>query len=90
MQKVYEYTAERRDIDANHHVNNISYLDIAYNALPEDVGLNFKSLEIYYKRQTKLGEKVNMYYTKTEDAYVIAIKSEDGKTLHTILKFYYK
>lgn len=52
--KITEYTAVKRDIDANHHVNNANYLDIAYDILPEDLSTNFENLEIYYKKQIKL------------------------------------
>lgn len=54
MEKVYEYISTRRDIDANHHVNNIAYLEFAYNAFPMDFNLNFSNIEIYYKKQIKI------------------------------------
>lgn len=54
MQKVYEYIARRRDIDSNQHVNNIVYLDFAYDAFPENVDLNFDNVQIFYKKQIKL------------------------------------
>jgi len=53
MKKVYEYTAKRRDIDSNDHVNNLVYLEFAYDAFPENVELNFDNVEIYYKKQIK-------------------------------------
>lgn len=52
--KVGEYTARRRDIDTNHHVNNINYLEFAYDVFPENVDTDFNNLEIYYKKQIKL------------------------------------
>ena len=33
----FEYIAGRRDIDANRHVNNISYINFVYESLPEDI-----------------------------------------------------
>ncbi len=54
MEKIYEYTAARRDIDANHHVNNVNYLELAYNVFPDDMNIDFDNLEIYYKKQIKL------------------------------------
>ncbi len=54
MQKVYEYTAKRRDIDSNHHVNNVNYLEFAYDAFPKELNIDFKNVEIYYKKQIKL------------------------------------
>lgn len=52
--KIIEYTARRRDIDTNHHVNNINYLEFAYDVFPENVDVDFNNLEIYYKKQIKL------------------------------------
>ena len=54
MEKVYEYTPTRRDIDSNHHVNNVNYLEIAYDAFTTGMNLDFENLEIYYKKQIKL------------------------------------
>lgn len=87
MEKTYEYTTTRRDIDTNHHVNNVIYLEFAYNALPKDISINFDSLEIYYKKQIKIGEKIHCFYKQEENSHIIAIKSQDEKTLHAILKF---
>lgn len=52
--KIYEYTAARRDIDSNHHVNNVMYLEFAYDAFPDNIELDFNNIEIYYKRQIKI------------------------------------
>ena len=54
LKKIYEYTAKKRDIDSNHHVNNVNYLELAYDALPENINMNFENFEIYYKKQIKL------------------------------------
>ena len=88
LKKIYEYTSERRDIDVNHHVNNIIYLDLAYNAFPENINLDFNNFEIYYKRQIKLGDTVAVFYEEENNIHTISIKSQDEKTLHAVLKFY--
>lgn len=54
MEKICEYTTKIRDIDVNHHVNNVSYLEIAYDAFPKKARVDFENLEIYYKKQIKL------------------------------------
>lgn len=54
MQKAYEYTSTRRDIDINHHVNNVNYLAFAYDAFPKQINTSFNNIEIYYKKQVKL------------------------------------
>ncbi len=89
MKETYRYTAVRRDIDVNHHVNNANYLDIAYEAFPIDVEINkFENIEIYYKKQIKLGETVCCYYSNSGDTHTVSIRSQDGKNIHAILKFF--
>ena len=88
---VYEYTIQRRDIDTNHHVNNLNYLDYAYEALPENVftNINFSNVEIMYKHEAKLGDTLSVFYSHTEeDEYIITIKDKEQKNLHAIIKFY--
>lgn len=83
---VSKYTVCKRDIDSNHHVNNLNYLDFAYEALPEIK--DFKNVEIMYKRESKLGDILNLYYSKnTSDNYVVIKNSKDNK-LNCIVKLY--
>ena len=87
----HEYTVQRRDIDTNHHVNNLNYLDYAYEALPEDIffNINFSNVEIMYKHEAKIGDKLSVFYSHTEDnQYIITIKDEQRKNLHAIVKLY--
>jgi len=88
MEKICEYTAKRRDIDVNHHVNNVNYLEIAYEAFPEGTNIKFDNLEIYYKKQIKLGETVSLFYSKENEVHTVCIKSKDEKTIHAVLKFF--
>jgi medium-chain acyl-[acyl-carrier-protein] hydrolase len=88
---IYEYTIQRRDIDTNHHVNNLNYLDYAYQALPEAVysNTNFSNVEIMYKHEAKLGDTISIFCSNTEkNEHVITIKDEEGKKLHAIIKLY--
>ena len=89
-EKIYEYTAKRRDLDTNNHVNNAIYLEYAYDALPKDLDLNFESIEIYYKKQIKLGDTISCFYSNEDNVHTVVIKSKDEKILHAILKFYKK
>lgn len=88
MEKAYEYAPTRRDIDTNHHVNNVNYLDFAYDVFPKEINTTFNNIEIYYKKQVKLGETISLLYKQEEDVHTVAIKSQDEKSLHAILKFY--
>lgn len=86
---MFTYTILRKDIDINNHVHNISYLDLAYEALPEDVysNIEFNNIEIMYKKETKLGETIKCLYSNIDDEHYVVIRSEDGKALHAIIKF---
>ena len=88
MKKIYEYTSKRRDIDVNHHVNNVNYLEFAFDAFPEGSNIKFDNIEIQYKRQIKLGETVSCFYAEKENVHTVCIKSKDEKTLHATLKFF--
>ncbi|MBQ2916858.1 MAG: hypothetical protein IJE59_01570 [Clostridia bacterium] len=88
---IYEYTIQRRDIDTNHHVNNLNYLDYAYQALPEDIyfNMNFSNVEIMYKNESKLGDVISVFYSATsENEHIITIKDKYGKKLHAIVKLF--
>lgn len=85
----FNYTVQRKDIDINDHMHNVYYLDLAYEALPEDIYRNckFNNFEIMYKKEIKLGETVKCLYSNIDDIHYITIKSEDDKVLHAIIKF---
>ena len=84
----FEYTVQRRDIDINGHMHNLCYLDLAYEALPQDVFENasFDNVEIMYKAGSYLGDKIKCFYTTMNHEHIVTIKSEDEKTLHAIVK----
>lgn len=87
---ILEYKIQRSDIDVNQHMNNLNYLKLAYEALPEDVFLDeeLNHLRIMYKHQIKLGDYVKCFYTKQEDGFYITIKSNNEKVLHAIVKLW--
>jgi len=79
----------RTDIDINNHVNNLNYLDLAYEVLPDEVYQdNLKNVRITYKHQTEPGETVNISYTKKEGKNIIAINTENKEKLHAILELW--
>lgn len=88
---VYTYTSERRDIDTNHHVNNLFYLDFAYSSLPEEVYNNrfdLNNIEITYKKEIKLGDTIKCKYVLENNKHIVVICSEDEKTVHAIINLY--
>ena len=88
---VYDYTTRRRDIDTNHHVNNLYYLDFAFDSLPEDIWNDtFQNVEIIYKKQIKLNDTIKCFYKYDEElkTHIVTIKSEDLQTIHSIIKIF--
>lgn len=82
-----EYKITRSMIDINKHLHNIYYLDIAKEALPEDIylGKELNDFIIMYKKEIKLGETVNAFYTKIDDYHYITIKNQDD-VVHAIIR----
>ena len=79
----------RTDLDINNHVNNLNYLDLAYEVLPDEVyNKEIKNIRITYKHQIVPGETVNVAYTKKENKNIITIKTEDKAKLHAIVELW--
>lgn len=79
----------RTDLDINNHVNNLNYLDLAYEVLPDEVyNAELKNVRITYKHQTEPGEIVNVSYTKKENKNIITIKTENKDKLHAIVELW--
>lgn len=87
---VKEYVVLQRDLDTNHHVNNLNYLDFACEALPVNIPSNFTDVEIMYKNEAKLDDVLEMYYYKSDipedNEYTITIKNKFTDELHSIVK----
>ena len=80
----FDYTILRRDIDTNQHLNNLNYIMLAKEALPEI--MSFNHIEVLYKHQCILGDKVVFLCKKENNGYIIALKNEDKTVLHSIIK----
>jgi medium-chain acyl-[acyl-carrier-protein] hydrolase len=88
---VLDYTICRRDIDTNHHVNNLNYLTYAYEALPEKIYNNsiFNNVEIMYKHEAKLNDKLTFSYSCINNSeHIVCIKNMNENTTNAIVKLY--
>lgn len=86
-----QYTVIRKDIDINKHMHNLYYLDLAYEALPEDVYQKdrpFDNVRIMYKKEIMFGDTVRCQYVKEKNKHIVVIKSQDGKKLHAVIELY--
>ena len=86
----FTYTVQRRDIDINGHMHNLCYLDLAYEALPQNIFEKtvFDNVEIMYKSGAYLGDTMKCFYTAIHNEHIVTIKSEDEKILHAIVKLW--
>lgn len=92
-QEKNEYSMEvktrRTDIDINNHVNNLNYLDIAYEILPDEIyNKDMNNVRITYKHQTKPRETVNISYVKQDEKNIITIKTQNKEQLHAIVELW--
>lgn len=86
----FNYEIQRRDIDTNGHVNNLNYIDFALETLDEEIYSNniFTNLEVIYKKEIKLQEKINCYYSFENNKHVITVKNSDDSIVHAVIKLY--
>jgi len=86
----FNYTIQRRDLDTNNHVNNLHYIDFALETLEEDIFNNncFTNLEIVYKKEIKLKETINCYYSFKDNKHIVTIKNKDNSIIHAIIKLF--
>ena len=83
-----EYSVRRADIDVNNHMHNLNYIELANEALPEDVyrGALFNDVRITYKKEIKYGDIVKCKYAFKEDKHIVVIKSQDEMVIHAIIE----
>lgn len=83
------YKIRKADIDVNEHVNNLCYLDIAKEILPENINgtLEGDEFEIMYRHQIKYGDDITVYYGKDNGFNYVVVKSDNDEYLHSIMKF---
>lgn len=85
-----EYVVEKRDIDTNHHVNNLNYLDFAYNVIPDNIfsSTSFQNVEIMYKHEAKLGDSLTLEYSAENNFHYVVISNKKSGKLNCIVKLY--
>lgn len=75
------YKITKAQIDLNHHLNNINYLDLAKEILTESID-SYNELQVLYKKQIMLGEEMYIYNCESKDAkYIVITDQEDDLDL---------
>lgn len=85
-----EFSVPRYFMDANRHMNNVNYLDLASLVLPEEVYALPESceFEIAYKKAIVYGETVQCFYGETEDSWYVTIKSRDLTDTKAVIRLH--
>lgn len=74
-----EIVQRRSDIDFNNHVHNLTYLDYAFETIPQDLYQNrsFKNVRISYKFAVFAGEKTVCKYACVDGKHLFGIFGND-------------
>lgn len=85
----YEEVIGRTKIDTNDHLNNVYYLDLAIESLPEKVyeKEELNNIEIMYKKASKYKEVLKCYYGKENNKYVVSIK-DINENIHAVVRMW--
>ncbi len=78
----------RSDIDLNGHVNNIRYVDLAAEALPETVfgSLECSRIRVSYRREIKVNEDIICRYSADNNTHTVSVYGADG-ALRSVVSF---
>ena len=91
----HKYTASRRDIDTNNHVNNAKYLEWVYCYIPEEIYHNYrtKSLKVAYKKETLAKDEleIKLFIKQNEkSAEIYALIEKEGRIATEIFTVWQK
>lgn len=71
------FPVRREQIDTNQHVNNCQYVQMAMEAIPEE--LDIRKVRVSYKQSATYGDYIYPELVKEEDGYVVALNNEEGE-----------
>ena len=75
------YIVRKSQIDLNHHLNNVNFLDLAEEVLKEPID-SYNEMQILYKKQIMLNEEIYVFDCDSEDEkYIIITDQEDNLDL---------
>ena len=75
--KADEITVNEHLLDANHHVNNGKYVELAAGFIPED--LHVDRIRVEYRRQAFLGDVIVPFIFREEDAVTVKLADAAGE-----------
>lgn len=86
--ETYSCTVCQRDLDTNHHVNNLIYLDYAREALPAGAAeKRYTEVVVRYRRQLLFGDPVHCYHRAFSNCHAVQICGENHNHVHCSVWF---
>ncbi len=85
-EKSAEIIVGKREIDTNHHVNNVKLVSFAMEALPLDCEV--KKAEIYYRSAVYEGEKISILSCQEGRNIGVRLCGDDEDKARVTVKFY--
>ena len=85
-----DYKIHKNEIDNNGHLHNTYYLNLAYEALPDEVFFQepLNHIRITYKKEIKYGEMVECHYAKVDGKHTIAMIRKEDRAVHAIVQLW--
>lgn len=88
LEETYTYTIMKRDLDANHHVNNLCFLDIAIESLPETIiDEGFNNISIIYKKEMLYKDMISCYYEFKDEKHIVYMYNKEKNILNGVVIF---
>ncbi|MDE7477842.1 MAG: acyl-[acyl-carrier-protein] thioesterase [Lachnospiraceae bacterium] len=78
------FRVRRYQIDSNQHMNNVAYVKLAMETIPEDVEI--RELRVEYKKAAHFGDEVEATVIKAEDKHQVALKDTEGD-IYAVVEF---
>lgn len=79
-----QFKVRKFQIDSNQHMNNVVYVKLAMEVLPEDIDI--RELRVDYKKPALLGEEVVAAVCKAEDKYQVVLQNPAGD-IYAVVEF---
>lgn len=83
LEEVGRVTVLKSHLDINQHVNNVQYVDIACEAIPND--REICGVRAEYKREAVLGDEIVIRSLEQDGTYFISLGAEDGSIFANVV-----
>jgi acyl-ACP thioesterase len=83
-EQLQPFPVQKHHLDTNHHVNNVQYICMAADYLPERFVI--RGMRAEYKKQVRLGERLYPWVAQTEDAVTVVLKDAENQPC-TVVQF---